>query len=118
VPVLVTHTFTGLPVTDYAAAYEWYARLFGRAADMFPHSTEAVWRLTANGALYVVHDPTRAGHGLFTAAVDDLDEHESRLLEAGLDVAELDTGEAPRRLVVTDPDGNTLTFFQDPNRTD
>ncbi len=40
---------------------------------MFPHETEAVWRLTANSAIYIV-------------------------------------------LVITDPDGNRLTFFQDPDR--
>ena len=42
----VTHTFEGVAVTDFAAAYQSYLRLFGRAADMFPHHGEAVWRLT------------------------------------------------------------------------
>lgn len=54
----------------------------------------------------------RAGNGLLTVAVDDLDTYGSRLREAGFTVAELAAGDAPRRLVVTDPDGNTLTFFQ------
>src|SRR4051794_4503212 len=109
----VTYTFAGLPVTSYASAYDWYVQLLGRPADMFPNDTEAVWRLTASGAVYVVQDPKRAGSGLLTIAVDDLDTQERRLRGAGLPVEELVSDNAPRRLVVKDPDGNTITFFQD-----
>ena len=110
--------FAGLPVADYASAYDWYVGLLGRPADMFPHDREAVWRSTASAAVYVVQDPNRAGSGLLTLAVDDLDTEERRLREAGLSIAELVNEGAPRRLVVTDPDGNTLTFFQDPAEPD
>ena len=113
---MITYTFAGLPVADYHAAYDWYVRLLGRAADMFPHDTEAVWRLTPTGAIYVVQDPERAGSGLLTVALDDLDAHEEQLREAGLAFEEQVAGHAPRRLVVRDADGNTLAFFQDPAR--
>jgi catechol 2,3-dioxygenase-like lactoylglutathione lyase family enzyme len=106
--------FAGLPVADYAASYDWYVRLFGRAADMFPHDGEAVWRLAPSGSIYVVEDPARAGSGLVTLALDDLDAHEARLRAAGLGFTEQADGPAPRRLVVRDRDGNTLTFFQNP----
>ena len=112
--MVVTYTFAGLPVAEYGAAYEWYVRLLGRAADMFPHDTEAVWRLTPNGAVYVVQDRERAGSGLLSLALDNLTEHERRLREIGVAFTELAAGDAPRRLRVTDADGNTLTFFQDP----
>ena len=112
-----TYTFAGLPVTDYAAAYEWYAGLLGRAADMFPHDSEAVWRLTESAAVYVVQDPSRAGNGLLTLGVDDLEAHERRFRAAGLSVLEQAAGDAPRRLVIIDPDGNRLTFFEDPGAT-
>ena len=112
----ITHTFAGLPVKDYRAAYDWYARLLGRAADMFPHDTEAVWRLTASGAIYVVQDPDRAGSGLVTIAVDDLDAFAEQLRNAGLAFEEEVSGHSPRRLVVRDPEGNTLAFFADPGR--
>ena len=42
----MTHAFAGVAVSDFAAAYEWYVRLFGRAADMFPTDGEAVLRVT------------------------------------------------------------------------
>ncbi len=108
---MVTHTFAGLAVSDYAAAYDWYVRLLGRPADMFPHGREAVWRLTPHGSIYVVEDPERAGTGLVTLALDDLDAHERHLRDGGVTFTEQAHGAAPRRVVVRDVDGNTLTFF-------
>ena len=111
---MITYTFAGLAVADYQEAYEWYVRLFGRAADMFPHDTEAVWRLTPTSAVYVVGDPGRAGNGLLTVAVENLAEQETRLREAGIAFTELSADGAPRRVAVEDRDGNTLTFFESP----
>ncbi len=110
----VTYTFAGLPAADYAASYDWYVRLFGRAADMFPHEREAVWRMTPNSSIYLVEDPERAGSGLVTLALDDLVAHERRLGERGIAYTERPSADAPRRLVIRDIEGNTLTFFQDP----
>jgi catechol 2,3-dioxygenase-like lactoylglutathione lyase family enzyme len=114
--VAVTHTFAGLAVASYAAAYDWYSRLLGRPADMFPHDREAVWR-TPSGSIYLVEDPERAGGGIVTLALDDLDAHEKRLRDGGLTFTEQAEGVAPRRLVVRDVDGNKLTFFQDPGQS-
>jgi catechol 2,3-dioxygenase-like lactoylglutathione lyase family enzyme len=113
--VAVTHTFAGLPVGDYSAAYNWYVRLLGREADMFPHDGECVWRLTPTSSIYVAQDSERAGNALLTVALDDLDAHERRIREAGLTFSEEARGSAPRRLVVRDIDGNRLAFFQDPS---
>ena len=115
--MLVTYTFAGLPVSSYEVAYQWYVRLLGRAADMFPHETEAVWHLTPTSAIYVVEDSERAGRGLITVAVADVDELERRLADLGLAFDVMTDDRAPRRLVVTDPDGNRLTFFKDPAQT-
>ncbi len=111
---MITYTFAGLPAVEYVAAYDWYVRLLGREADMLPHDTEAVWRLTPNSAIYVVQDRGRAGNGLVTVAVDDLDTYERRLRDAEVAFDSLDSESAPRRLIVRDVDGNTLTFFEDP----
>jgi hypothetical protein len=115
--VAVTHTFAGLPVADYATAYDWYVRLLGRPADMFPHDREAVWRLTPTASLYVVQDREKAGSGLVTLALDDLDAHEKRLIADGLALTEQSDGASPRRLVIKDADGNSLTFFHDPSQS-
>ena len=110
----VTHVFAGLAVTDFDAAHDWYVRLFGRSADMTPHEREAVWTATAGGSVYVVEDPEQAGSGSLTLALSDLRSFEAALREARLAYSELAEGAAPRRLVIRDPDGNTITFFQDP----
>jgi catechol 2,3-dioxygenase-like lactoylglutathione lyase family enzyme len=112
----VTHAFAGLAVVNFADAYDWYTRLLGRPADMFPHDGEAVWRLTPDCSIYVVQDAERAGSGLVTIALDDLDAHETRLRQGELAFTERADGTAPRRLVVRDIDGNLLTFFEDPAR--
>ena len=108
----VTYTFTGVPVSDYPAACDWYARLFGREADMFPHEREAVWRLTSSSAIYVVQDADRAGSALLTIALDDLNARE-RAPRSRVRSPRRSAEPAPRRLLVKDADGNTLTFFQD-----
>jgi len=112
--MVVSFTFVGLAVADYAAAYEWYVRLLGRGADMFPHEKESVWRLTPTSSIYVVEDRERAGSALVTLALDDLDAHERRLRDGGFSFSEETDGSAPRRLVVRDTDGNSLSFFQSP----
>lgn len=116
-PVAVTHTFAGLAVSDYTAAYDWYARLFGRPADRFPHEHEAVWQVSPTASIYLVQDRERAGCGLVTLALDDLDAHERRLSAGGLALTEQSGGAAPRRLMLKDADGNSLTFFHDPSRS-
>ena len=69
----MSEVFAGLPVTDHAAAEPWYERLFGEPPFMRPHDTESAWRLEEHAWVYVVQDPKRAGHGLLTVLVDDLD---------------------------------------------
>jgi catechol 2,3-dioxygenase-like lactoylglutathione lyase family enzyme len=113
---VITYAFAGLQVTDYVEAYDWYLRVLGRPADMFPHATEAVWWLTSTGAIYVVEDSARAGGGLLTVAVDDLGEVETRLRQAEIAFTEIAAAQAPRRLVVEDTDGNRITFFEDPGQ--
>jgi glyoxylase I family protein len=112
--VIATYMFAGLPVADYATGYDWYVRLLERQADMFPHDGEAVWQLTPGGSIYVVEDIERAGTGLVTVALADLNAHEARLRALDVAFTERSDADAPRRLVVKDIDGNTLTFFQDP----
>jgi catechol 2,3-dioxygenase-like lactoylglutathione lyase family enzyme len=110
----LTHAFAGLAVSDYAAAYEWYVRLFGREADMYPHDNEAVWRLTTSSSVYVLGDAERAGNGLLTLATNDLAGFANRLHADGLAFTQDAAGDAPEGLTVSDVDGNRIKFFQDP----
>ena len=66
--------FAGIPVSDYQRAVAWYERLLGSEPAFQPHASEAVWELAEHRYLYVVQMPDRAGKGLNTVFVDDLDE--------------------------------------------
>jgi catechol 2,3-dioxygenase-like lactoylglutathione lyase family enzyme len=110
----VTHVFTGLPVSDYEAARRWYERLLGRPADMLPKADEAVWQLSNSALIYVVADQPRAGSGLLTVAVNRLDEHLAELAERGIPIQTETLAKGVRKVSVSDPDGNTISFFETP----
>ena len=105
--------FAGIAVADYPAARAWYERLFGRPADMLPHETEAAWHLSDTGWVYVVLDPERAGKGLLTLMVSDLDSIVTELEARGLATGPIETAPgAYRKLEIIDPDGNMVSFGQ------
>jgi catechol 2,3-dioxygenase-like lactoylglutathione lyase family enzyme len=107
----ITEVFAGIPVTDYASAGAWYERLFGRPPDMLPHDHEAVWELAGSGWVYVVEDPERAGRGLLTLLVDDLDRQIEELASRGLETEPVETlSNGVRKAAITDADGNRISF--------
>ena len=76
--------FAGTAVTDFAEARAWYERLMGRPPDMLPHDAEAVWQVTDTGWIYIVADADRAGRGLLTLMVDDLDTRMTGIADRGI----------------------------------
>src|SRR5580698_671484 len=74
-PVPVDYVFAGLVVTDRDAAVTWYEQVLGATPDLYPNDVEAAWQLTGSASLYILADPARAGGGVFTMVVDDLDEY-------------------------------------------
>jgi catechol 2,3-dioxygenase-like lactoylglutathione lyase family enzyme len=100
----MTHVFAGLPVSDYAAAIEWYEQLLGRPPDMIPTDGEAMWHLCESASLYVVVDAQRAGGGHAALAVASLGSLQGEPGPGGMPTA-----------VLSDPDGNKLTVFEDPD---
>jgi catechol 2,3-dioxygenase-like lactoylglutathione lyase family enzyme len=104
----ITHAFAGIAAADYPALRDWYERLFGREPDLVPHDREVAWRLTETGWIYVVEDPERAGLGLLTLLVDDLDAHGEELRERGFEPQEVEDG--VRKLELVDPEGNRVSL--------
>ncbi|MEC3953820.1 VOC family protein [Nocardia sp. CDC153] len=109
--------FFGLAVTDFAAADDWYSRLFGRAADIVvTPGTEAMWQLADTAFVYIVVDPERAGHALVNIAVPDLEtavaEIGSRGLHPGPFVLVGPDGAAGRKAPFVDPDGNSIFVIE------
>ena len=110
----VLQMFAGIAVADFDVALGWYERFMGQPPDFFPHEREAVWQVTETAWLYSVADAARAGGGLLTIMVDNL---ETRL--AGIAAREIETGEiawvvpeSTRSAWITDPEGNRIQLAE------
>ena len=80
---------------------------------MFPNDDEVVWQLAESGWIYVVVDPDRAGNGLLTLLVDDLEAHVAALADRGIVTGPIETiPGVVRTAVIADPDGNRIQFGQ------
>lgn len=107
----VEHVFAGIAVTDYRAARRWYEALFGRPPDVVVHEEEAMWQIVERAWIYVVRDPERAGRGLVTILVSNLDRQLSALASRGMAASEVETVPGKyRKAAFTDPEGNMLSF--------
>jgi catechol 2,3-dioxygenase-like lactoylglutathione lyase family enzyme len=114
--VSVTKVLAVVPVADFETSIAWYERLLGRAADARPMPGLADWHLTDNAWVQVFRDLDRAGGTAVNLAVDDLSAHTAELAARGIDLGEVTTTEKNATLAsVTDPDGNTITFVENPS---
>ena len=86
--VHITHLFACVAVSDFAVACDWYERLFDSPPDTFPIEGEAVWHRARYASIYITADPERAGHGLLTLAVKNLEDQRVNLARRGLVVVE------------------------------
>ena len=101
----------GIPVTDYAAALEWYERLFGSPPSFFPTDTEAVWELAERRYVFIERRPEHAGHARHLLFVDDFDECVAQIAERGITPGQRETySNGVRKAAYRDPDGNEFGF--------
>ena len=102
--------FAGIRVRDLASARAWYERLLGEPT-FFPNATEVVWTVADDRSLYIEEDPGRAGGGLVTLVVDDLDAVVSEIGSRGLEPAERETySNGVTKVTYRDEDGNEIGF--------
>ncbi|HET9143236.1 VOC family protein [Actinophytocola sp.] len=112
----VTKILAVVPVADLDASVAWYERLLGRAADARPMPGLADWHLTDTAWVQVFRDPDRAGGTALNFAVDDLAAHTAELAGRGIALGEVTSTDKNAELAsATDPDGNTITFIQNPS---
>ena len=105
--------FAGVQVTDLDGAVAWYARLFGRPADIVPNDNEVMWRLADPAWLYVLRDAKRAGHAVVTVCVADLDQAVAGIAARGITGGPAEIiGDAGRKVTYTDADGNGISFIE------
>jgi predicted enzyme related to lactoylglutathione lyase len=110
-----TAVFAAVQVADLDAARAWYERFVGRPPDLIPNDDEAAWQFTDSGWICIVRDAGRPGTAAVTLLLDDLDDQLARLGERGIAVGEIETySNGVRKVVVTDPEGNTVAFGEVP----
>ena len=103
--------FAGLKVRDFAAAKEWYERLFGGEPSFMPHDTEAVWELAEHRFVFIEEDAAEAGGAAHTIFVSDLDAIVGEISGRGLEPDErLTYGNGVREVLYRDSDGNEIGF--------
>ena len=104
--------FVGMRVGDFAVAKEWYQTFFARPADIVAHPEEVMWHLTDGGWLYIVRE-SNPGGGLAALAVADLEATVTGLAARGIIADPIEPeGDAARKAIVVDPDGNTLALIE------
>ena len=102
--------FAGIRVRDLAAARSWYERLLGDPS-FFPNESEVVWTLADDRHVYIQEDADRAGDGLVTVIVADLDALMREIDVRGLQPAEIETyPNGVRKAIYRDGDGNEVGF--------
>jgi predicted enzyme related to lactoylglutathione lyase len=108
----VTYAFAGLVVTDRDRAAAWYERLLGRPPTFLPNEAEAVWQVAVTASVYFLADPSRAGHGIMSLVVDDLDATLAEIAGRGIVADRIEVMEAGRKAVIPDPDGNIVSIIE------
>jgi hypothetical protein len=107
------HVFAHVGAADSGAAIAWYARLFGREADLVPTDGEAAWRVTETAWIVVGGEAQPTGGARVTVLVDDLDALVAGLASRDIDAGEIETATGLyRRVAIADPEGNTVVFAQ------
>jgi catechol 2,3-dioxygenase-like lactoylglutathione lyase family enzyme len=111
-----TKVLSVVPVADFDASLAWYERLLGRPADAQPMPGLADWHLTDTAWVSVYRDPDRAGSTALNFAVDELERHTAELTGRDIELGEVtSTNKGARLAAVADPDGNTITFIENPS---
>jgi catechol 2,3-dioxygenase-like lactoylglutathione lyase family enzyme len=109
----VRYLFSGVPVTDRAAASTWFAAFFGRPADEIVGG-EALWQVSDTAWVVVDEQAERAGRALLTLGVDGLDDFLARFASHGIEHGPVETYDnGVRHVVVLDPDGNSLSLAEE-----
>ncbi len=105
--------FSGVPVTELAAAQDFFERLLGAPPDIVVNEGEVMWRVADAAWLYVVVDPERAGRALVAVSVPDLDAALVELAARGIEPARVEQiGARERKATVVDADGNSVALIE------
>jgi predicted enzyme related to lactoylglutathione lyase len=101
-------------VADFDAGLDWYTRLMGRPADDLPFPGMAQWRNMNRAGLQLWQDKDRAGRGLMTIVVTDIEREKTRLAAAGIELGAIAWGAFGAAAELRDPEGNRINLTEPP----
>ena len=104
--------YANLACSDLARSRDWYGMLFDRDPDASPMEGLLEWHHERKAGFQLFEQPDRAGHGTATLIVSDLTEERERLARSGIDIAEIEQGDAVRILRLSDPDDNLVVLAE------
>lgn len=105
--------FTGVPVSDLARGRDFFERILGKPPDVLVNENEVMWQVADAAWLYVVVDPSRAGHALAAVSVPDLDGALDELAARDIEPSMMEQpGPSARKATVLDPDGNSVAIIE------
>jgi predicted enzyme related to lactoylglutathione lyase len=113
----IDNALASVPVKNLQAAVAWYEQVLERPADSRPMPEVAEWQFPRGGWLQVYQLAERAGCGSFTLAVTDIDEIIERARKLGIDTSQKSSSPKVKTLMITDPDGNHISFAQTLGKT-
>ena len=106
--------YAAVYVGDMQHASAFYARLLGREPDDKPFDTLVQWRFAGAKGIQLFQDAAKAGRGVMTIVVPDLEALKAALSGEGIAVGDFKEGNFGKIAHVTDPDGNVVTLAEPP----
>ena len=104
--------FAGMQVSNYKISRDWYERLLGCPPSFLPNDVEAVWQIAEHRWLFIVVEPSHAGHSVQHILGADLDTLISQISERGIDYSKEELpAKNTRKVIYHDPDGNEIGFI-------
>ena len=104
--------FAHVSCSDLGRSKQWYAKLFGRAADAEPMQHLAEWHHGNNAGMQLFEDSSASGKSTLTLIVSALREEHQRLTSSGLQPAAIESGDQVSLIRLNDPDGNLVVLAQ------
>lgn len=103
--------FCGMPVTDLDRAIAWYTAFFGREPSSRPSGSEAVWTLGKHRNVYITVRPKRAGSGMCTIFLPEMDSAVETIRSRGFEPVNREANvNGIRKVTFNDPDGNEVEY--------
>ena len=111
ISMAITNAIASVAVKNLSAATAWYEKVLGRPADSRPMPEVAEWKFERGGWLQIYEQPSRAGSGSLTLAVQNMENQVARLQKLGIQ-GRRSSGPKVETLMIADPDGNRIAFAE------